>query len=621
MPSYQNNQIGIAALLCFLLCSAPAAAQRADSDQPLSLIGDETISDSATAAPKTDQQSAKASADGDQTVVNDAGWDALPVEDNSLANTSAAYAQVNLGRRKISEVGLAAIGVGDGDANDRGLDSMIWRGTSASDAVFLLEKVAVVSHSQALTNLSYRVVAKQSVPPSGANLVASELVAARLAWLARAGRSHDLAVLANQLPDSPRWASWKRWLVEHELMMRNDSAACSIVDAHVAATMEPFWHKANVICHAVKGNVAGARFAADILAANGVEDPVFFALTNEMLTGIPAENIDPNTLDTMHIVLMDVVNRSIPLESLAALPSQMAQSVVQLKFLGADARMVSTFDGLARGLIDHNQVSKLWRNAGPFNGEPQLALAQLDGESSALTTAMAWRAIDADTSPKRLARIAAAMEAEVADGNGALVLPLYAELIADEISDANAAADMRFNEDGVAPKISMLLAIAKPDDIALIEGFTDNDDALRAATLMRMIDRGELQAGVVRDLEMWSLVPVLQVAGAVMPDQDWLALAKDAALTRRPFTSLSPIVLAAVSHAADNRRVAETILLTNWLLQTGSLETINPEDLAKLVSALRNIGQEDVAKALSKEILRAHLLIRFASGILDGTAS
>ena len=621
MPSYQNNQIGIAALLCFLLWSAPAVAQRADSDQPLNLIGDAAISDPANAAPETDQQPAKANADGDQTVANDADQGAVPAADNSLADTSAAYAQVNLGRRKISEVGLAAIGVGDGDANDRSLDSMIWRGTSASDAVFLLEKAAVVSHSQALTNLSYRVVAKQSVPPSGANLVAGELVAARLAWLARAGRSHDLAVLANQLPDSPRWASWKRWLVEHELMMRNDAVACGIVDAQVAATMEPFWHKANVICHAVKGNVAGARFAADILAANGVKDPVFFALTNEMLTGVPAENIDPNALDTMHIVLMDVVNRSIPLESLAVLPSQMAQSVVRLKFLGADARMVSTFDGLSRGLIDHNQVSKLWRNAGPVDGDPQLALAQLDGEATALTTAMAWRAIDADTSPQRLARIAAAMGAEIADGNGALMLPLYAELIADEISDANAAADMRFNEDGVAPKISMLLAIAKPDDIALIEGFTDNDDALRAAKLMKMIDRGAVQSGVVNELDMWPLVPVLQAAGAVMPDQDWLVLAKDAALTQQPFISLSPIVLAAVTQAADNRRVAETILLTNWLLQTGPLETINPKDMAKLVTALRSIGQEDVAKALSKEILRAHLLSRFAVGRVDGTAS
>ena len=627
MPSYQNNQIGIAALFCLLVWSVPAAAQRADTDQPLNLIGDAAIADPATSDPTiapsdNTQPPVDVTVAGEQTGSNDAEPAVVaPASGDSLANTSAAYAQVNLGRRKISEVGLAAIGVGDDDANTRSLDSMIWRGTSASDAVFLLEKAAVVSHSQALTNLSYRVVAKQSVPPSGANLVAGELVAARLAWLARAGRSHDLAVLANQLPDSPRWSSWKRWLVEHELMMRNDAVACGIVDAQVATTLDPFWHKANVICHAVKGNVAGARFAADILAANGVEDPVFFALTREMLTGVPAENIDPNTIDTMHIVLMDVVNRSIPLESLAVLPSQMAQSVVQLKFLGADARLVSTFDGLSRGLIDHGQVSKLWRNAGPVDSDPQLALAQLDGEATALTTAMAWRAIDADTSPQRLARIVAAMGAEISDGNGALMLPLYAELITDEIANADAAADMRFNDDGVAPKIAMLLAIAQPDDIALIETFTDHDDAVRAAKLMTMIDRSEMQPAVVRDLDMWPLVPVLQAAGAVMPDQDWLVLAKDATLTQQPFISLSPVLLAAVTQAADNRRVAETVLITNWLLQTGPLETINPEDLAKVVAALRLIGQEDVAKALTKEILRAHLLNRFAAGIVDGTAS
>ena len=294
---------------------------------------------------------------------------------------------------------------------------------------------------------------------------------------------------------------------------------------------------------------------------------------------------------------------------------------MQLKFLGADARMVSTFDGLSHGLIDHNQVSKLWRNAGPVDGDPQLALAQLDGEATALTTAMAWRAVDADTSPQRLAHIVAAMGAEIADGNGAMMLPLYADLIADEIANADAAADMRFNEDGLASKISMLLAIARPDDVALIDGFTDNDDAMRAANLMTMIDRGELQASVVRDLNMWPLVPVLQAAGAVMPDQDWRVLAREATLTQRPFISLSPIVLAAVKQAADNQRVAETILLTNWLLQTGPLETINPEDMAKLVAALRSVGQEDAAKALSEEILCAHLLSRFAGGRQDGKAS
>ena len=88
------------------------------------------------------------------------------------------------------------------------------------------------------------------------------------------------------------------------------------------------------------------RFAADILAANGVEDPVFFALTNEMLTGVTAENIEPKQWINAYCI-DGCGNRSIPLESLAVLPSQMAQSVVHLKYLGVDARMVSSFDGLS----------------------------------------------------------------------------------------------------------------------------------------------------------------------------------------------------------------------------------------------------------------------------------
>lgn len=640
MPNYQirrcgqNKTFGVIALLLLMLGYAgPILAQRADVQQPLSLIEDTPSPDTAIKVDTAVVPSAPETT-GQDTAEQDTAENAIipqdqsltpvfstTVDNNSLANTSSAYAQVSLGRRKISEVGLAAIGVGDSDTLDLGLDSMIWRGTSASDAVFLLEKTAVVSHSKALTDLAYRVVARQSVPPSGANLVAAELVAARLAWLARAGRSNDLAVLANQLPDSPQWAGWKRWLVEHELMRRNDTAACGIVDEQVRTTLDPFWHKANVICHAVQGNAGGARFAADILAANGIDDPIFFALTNEMLSGVPADNIDPNALDTMHIVLMDVVNRSIPLEGLAVLPSQMAQSVVQLKFLGADARMVSSFDGLSRGLVDHNQVSKLWRNAGPVQADPQLALAQLDGESTALTTAMAWRAIDADTSDKRLARIVAAMHAEIKDGNGALLLPLYAELIRNAISDAYTAADMRFNEDGVAPKIAMLLAIDQPHDTSIIEGFTDNDDAVLAAQLIQMIETGTLQKRVLDGLDAWSLAPVLQAAGVVVPDQDWLVLAKDSALSSQSYISLSPLVLNAVSQAAETRRVAETILLANWLLQTAPLDSVNPKDLSEVITALRSVGQDQVAKALAAEILRAHLLNRFATGTVDGTPS
>ena len=45
------------------------------------------------------------------------------------ALTSDIYGSAKIGRRKISDVGLAAIGVGN-IGNDQ-LDSLLWRGTSA----------------------------------------------------------------------------------------------------------------------------------------------------------------------------------------------------------------------------------------------------------------------------------------------------------------------------------------------------------------------------------------------------------------------------------------------------------------------------------------------------------
>ena len=144
MPSYQNNQIGMAALMLLLASASPALAQRADADQPISLIEDAPTAEAAINPDNTAGQTIDPAVQviGDDQAQDDAAGQSpdISAADDSLANTSAAYAQVSLGRRKISEVGLAAIGVGSDDANDRGLDAMIWRGTSASDAVFLLER-------------------------------------------------------------------------------------------------------------------------------------------------------------------------------------------------------------------------------------------------------------------------------------------------------------------------------------------------------------------------------------------------------------------------------------------------------------------------------------------------
>ena len=553
---------------------------------------------------------------------------------NDGLGTNDAYSSAKIGRRNISDVGLAAIGVGD--TGNSQLDSLIWRGTSARDAVFLLQKSAAVSHSQAITGLAYEVVARQSVPPSGANNVAANLVEARLAFLANGGRSSDLAVLAAQLPEAEKWADWRRWLTEHYLMIRDDVAACGIVSRQITQTMDPFWHKSNVICQAVQGKIGGARFAADILAANGVDDPIFFSLVNEVLSNnlatpaglakldlakLDPAKLDSAKLDSAHIVLMDVANRPIPLEGLAVLPKQMAETVIKLKFLGPDARMVSTFDGLNRGLITHRQAGKLWRSAGPENNDPQLALAQLTGTGDALTTALAWRALDADTKTDRLALVAKAVKAEINGGNGAVMLPLYAELVRNALADEAVAANMRFDDLDVAPKMAFLLAINQPNDTTTLAAFAGNGEALNAAELLRGLSGNAVDTSVISALNMWHILPVLDAAGVAVDEQDWFDLVKTTPISGQGFVGLPPLLLKAVTAAAEARHVAETVLLANWLLHDVTLERTNPADLAAVIRALDMIGQGDVAKAFAHEIIAAHLMQRLAAMVPDGTQS
>ena len=57
--------------------------------------------------------------------------------------------------------------------------------------------------------------------------------------------------------------------------------------------------------------MSSARFAADVLAATGMGDPTFMGLVDELFTGNIFEDIDPTTLETIHIVLMEASIRTI----------------------------------------------------------------------------------------------------------------------------------------------------------------------------------------------------------------------------------------------------------------------------------------------------------------------
>ena len=631
------------------------ASQLADDDATSSLapsLGVDAKNQNATTGLDSEQADITTSQDTIAATVGDAQAD---TEIQTLESTSAAYGSAKLGRRKISDVGLAAIGVSDAAPQDSTLDSLIWRGTPAKNAAFLLENGAVASQSPSLSALAYDVVARQSVPPMGANMIAADLVRSRLAWLARAGRSNDLAVLVEQLPDNEKWSSWKRWLVEHHLMSRRDDIACAAVAAQIEMTLDPFWHQAKVICDAVQGDMSSARFAADVLAATGMGDPTFMGLVDELFTGKVFDDIDPTTLDTIHIVLMEALHRPIPIEGIAIMPPQMAQTITSLRYLSDDARMVSTYDGLQRGLVSPREAGKLWRSAGDNEDNPQAALARLDSEVSALTSAMAWRALDVDESNAVFGLIVAAMKREIMAGNGSLMLPLYAELavnalevmqsqtatpvlteavladnatltssvVNDDIGESDdtviTVPTVTMPDEAILADIDVLLALADPVTVpAILE--SANPIASHIRTLLTLEAGDVWDTDTMQTLDTWHLQPLLQAAGIAAPDISWFDLLQSGTHTAYSREKLSPILLKACGEAAEKKRVAETILLASWLLQSTDFTNIDPVDAGLVIRYLRDVGQDQAAMRLMREIASAHLMTQFVSDMQNDNA-
>ena len=125
-----------------------------------------------------------------------------------------------------------------------------------------------------------------------------DLVLARLNWLAASGQSDKLSQLTRLLPeggdaqtdssvDDSKWASYKQWQVDYDLIRRADDSACTEAIFNAQQSLDSFWHKARIACFILAGDTHSAGFAADILAdilsANGEEDANFFMLADMLL--------------------------------------------------------------------------------------------------------------------------------------------------------------------------------------------------------------------------------------------------------------------------------------------------------------------------------------------------
>ena len=111
---------------------------------------------------------------------------------------------------------------------------MLWQGSDAATVLDLYARLPERITSPDLHRSMVQVALMRAIPPEGSVDVAEDIVAARLAWLSANVGGEDMAAMIRQLPDDEIWQQWVIWLVHHDLLQREDTAACKLAEERAA---------------------------------------------------------------------------------------------------------------------------------------------------------------------------------------------------------------------------------------------------------------------------------------------------------------------------------------------------------------------------------------------------
>ena len=590
---------------------APEEPETAETDiaQPTSLI---TISDAA------DNMSAKAP-EATRQVLEE--LDSItPTEDNASVSAARVPQPANrIGLRSVSNIGLASIGLQQGDAPAQ-LNSFIWRQSETANIIPLILATPSYGSSQTLSTLSRQIMVQPAVPPLNAQQDINALVSARLEWLAGAGQSDSLSALVRKLPDDEDWNDWKRWQVQYDLMRRADDTACNEASRRSAETLDGFWHKANIICLLLSGQNAPASFAADVLNASGDDDDNFFQLVDKLLGRRTEISLDMNDLSLVHLMLMDAAHEKISLDALDNMPSSMIQALPSFRYLDADASVTVSYRLYERGLQSSSDTEQIWRSLKTAPVPAEAALSELSTvvlpaagmrSSHGSSSPFLWVALVNRTELSADSLLRAALEAEASTGRLSLLLPLYDSLVRHRVKMGNAGT-----LDSATAELYAFVMQAHDPAQELPAGLSDQAGVAEYLSQILNVASGDVwDADALEGLDLWHVLPLLDALDVQRPEEEWLARASNTVATSltlgRPYLSLPADRMLALEEASRSGRIGETILLIAHLVQGAHLGYIRPEDGAVMIQALNMIGLEDAARNFGRELIIGQLERRY----------
>ena len=617
-------------LLCILFlqlfgASQLAAEQKNELDQgPVSLTDLANFNSSETDKSRPDETSVVGDLNASVQATEDSERDGRQTDVKASAGgeetSQTSVATGRIGRRSISKVGLASIGLNQITSADPAINSLIWTNSDAKQALALLKTTPARGTSAALLALTSAITVQTAVPPKNAGNLAEQLVEARLDWLARSGQSDKLSQLVRLLPLDEEWSEWKRWQIEYDMVRRADKAACSDAERFALQTLDSFWHKARIICALLEGQLGAASFAADILQASGEQDDNFFQLVDKLLGRSTTLSLDLNDLSLLHLVLMDAAHEQISADAFENLPPSMIQAASSFRYLAPDAALNTSYQMLDRKVQTARETEQIWRSllAAPVPAEAALAsLRNQKAEGRAhlrrhgLNSAYLWVGLATRQGEDTDMLIAEALRRETQAGRLDLLIDLYASLIRQRLEMTEAAT----LSGQLASDYAVILALAAPSQPLPVMLDAASQKANDIQAVLQLTNNMVWDADAMMRLDSWSLLPILDAVGISNPSFDWVARLTSSSKGADAFNDwpephhrLSALGLLALEQAAEAGRIGEVGLIAASLIQPVHLGWVAPSDGSRVIAALQQVGLDSTASALAHELMVSSLL-------------
>jgi hypothetical protein len=506
---------------------------------------------------------------------------------------------------QLAPVDNASIGIVETVAS--GLPGDMWRGTDRGTAIQLMAALPGAPRSRILRDLQFRLLTTIATPPLGANPPGQDFVSTRIAKLSDMGEIEAVGQMTQAAGPMSGDAA-QRLNIENQLIAGDAKAACATPMAQNSP--DPFWTKLMIVCQVIAGQNAQAMLNVDLLRERGIADTGFFVAVDYALgtrSTKPPANIGTDTLSQ---ALLRAVNpKAGGTLNNATTPAQLRQIAANVAAPLAQ-RIEAAERGEALGVIDPRQLLELYQAGADAPGLSAPAKRRAQAVRDAVRATEVGDKVKAMQAAFRAAE-GSALFTTMARVLGEQLVKIFPEhktapLSADTarsflaLNDFPRAVEWYYTLAGgstidpqyEAPTVALWPVMQLADSSSSIPwepGFMAKWQALNAKH-----PRGAQRAAVLAGLLPALGEPIDRTEFNPPPATG--------------FAAPPAAVLARLSQAAQQGRVAESVALAAQAAGETGLTTLSPATLSAIVQALRQIGLPDVARRFAVEVALAHAL-------------